>query len=110
MSVYAIAQLWIHDAATYGRYVDRFMGVMKNYKRRVLAADESPVVLEGSWDGSKIVVISFPDEASFREWAKSPEYLEIAEGPEGRGEIGDRAGEGNSGARRGGENVTRGRG
>jgi hypothetical protein len=29
MSVYAIAQLWIHDPATYGRYVDRFMGVME---------------------------------------------------------------------------------
>jgi uncharacterized protein (DUF1330 family) len=79
MSVYAIAQLWIHDAAAYGRYVDRFTDVMKNYKGRVLVADESPVVLEGSWDGSKIVVISFPDEASFREWAESPEYLEIAE-------------------------------
>ena len=78
MSVYAIAQLWIHDRATYGRYVDRFMGVMKNYKGRVLVADESPVVLEGAWDGNKIVVISFPDEAAFRAWAESPEYLEIA--------------------------------
>jgi uncharacterized protein (DUF1330 family) len=78
MSVYAIAQLWIHDPATYGRYVDRFMGVMKNYKGRVLVADESPVVLEGAWDGNKIVVISFPDEAAFRAWAESPEYLEIA--------------------------------
>jgi uncharacterized protein (DUF1330 family) len=78
MSVYAIAQLWIHDPATYGRYVGRFMGVMKNYKGRVLVADESPAVLEGAWDGNKIVVISFPDEASFHDWAESPEYLEIA--------------------------------
>jgi uncharacterized protein (DUF1330 family) len=78
MSVYAIAQLWIHDAAIYGRYVNRFMGVMENYKGRVLVADESPEVVEGAWDGDKVVVISFPDEASFREWAESPEYLEIA--------------------------------
>ena len=67
MSVYAIAQLWIHNPATYGRYVGRFMEVFKNYKGRVLAADESPVVLEGAWDGDKVVVVSFPDEASFRD-------------------------------------------
>jgi uncharacterized protein (DUF1330 family) len=79
MSVYAIAQLWIHDPARYGRYVERFMGVMKNYKGRVVVADEHPLVLEGAWDGSKIVVISFPDEPAFRAWAESPEYLEIAE-------------------------------
>jgi uncharacterized protein (DUF1330 family) len=79
MSVYAIAQLWIHDAARYGRYVERFMDVFKNYKGRVLAADSSPVVFEGPWDGNRIVVLSFPDEASFRDWAESPEYQEIAE-------------------------------
>jgi uncharacterized protein (DUF1330 family) len=62
----------------YGRYVDRFMNVFKNYKGRVLVADESPVVLEGAWDGDKVVMVSFPDEASFRDWAESPEYLEIA--------------------------------
>jgi uncharacterized protein (DUF1330 family) len=60
------------------RYVERFMGVMKNYQGRVLVADEHPVVLEGAWDGNKIVVISFPDEPAFRAWAESPEYLEIA--------------------------------
>jgi hypothetical protein len=32
MSVYVIAQLWIHDPVTYGRYVDRFMSVFKKYK------------------------------------------------------------------------------
>ena len=79
MSVYAIAQLWIHDQETYGRYVDRFMGVFKNYKGRVLVADVNPAVLEGAWDGNKIVVVSFPDEASFREWSESAEHLEIAE-------------------------------
>jgi uncharacterized protein (DUF1330 family) len=79
MSVYVIAQLWIHDPARYGRYVERFMDVFKNYKGNVLAADSSPVVFEGPWDGNRMVVLSFPDEASFRDWAESPEYQEIAE-------------------------------
>ncbi len=79
MSVYVIAELWIHDPARYRRYVERFMDVFKKYKGSVLAADASPVVFEGSWDGNRIVVLSFPDEASFRDWAESPEYQEIAE-------------------------------
>ena len=79
MSVYAIAQLWIHNRETYQRYMDRFREVFKNYNGRLLAADESPMVVEGAWDGNKIVVISFPDQASFQEWAESPEYLEIAQ-------------------------------
>ena len=78
MSVYAIAQLWIHDPVTYKRYVDRFMEIFQNYKGRVLVADESPVILEGTWDGDKVIVVSFPTEALFRDWAESSEYLEIA--------------------------------
>jgi uncharacterized protein (DUF1330 family) len=78
MSVYAIAQLWIHDSAAYGRYLNRFMDVFKNYNGRVLVADESPMIIEGAWDGDKVVVLSFPDETSFRAWVESPDYLEIA--------------------------------
>ena len=54
------------------------MGVMKRYKGRLLAADESPQVVEGSWDHQKVVLLSFPDETSFWEWAKSADYQEIA--------------------------------
>ena len=61
MSVYAIAQLKITDRAAYDRYQAKFMGVMKRYRGRVLAADESP-----------------RDEAAFKEWVDSLEYQEIA--------------------------------
>jgi uncharacterized protein (DUF1330 family) len=78
MSVYAIAQLKITDRAAYDRYQAKFMGVMKRYKGRVMAADQSPKVIEGNWDRDKVVVLSFPDEAAFSEWAESPEYQEIS--------------------------------
>ena len=71
--VYAIAQLSITDRATYNRYQQRFMGVMKKFKGRLLAADEHPQVIEGKWDREKIVLLEFPDEPAFREWAESPE-------------------------------------
>jgi uncharacterized protein (DUF1330 family) len=79
MSVYAIAQLWIHDPAAYGRYARRFMEVFEKFQGRVLVADENPLIFEGVCDVDKVVVVSFPDEASFRDWVDSPEYLEIAE-------------------------------
>jgi uncharacterized protein (DUF1330 family) len=76
--VYAVAQLKITDRATYNRYQARFMDVMKKFKGRLLAADEYPQVIEGTWDREKVVLLEFPDEPAFREWAESPEYLEIA--------------------------------
>ena len=79
MSVYAIAQLWIHNPAAYRRYALRFMEVFEKFRGRVLVADENPLIFEGVWDVDKVVVVSFPDEASFRDWVESPEYLEIAE-------------------------------
>jgi len=76
--VYAIAMFKITDRAAYGRYQARFMGAMNRFKGRVLAADEHPVVVEGDWDKDKVVVLSFPSEADFREFAESPEYREIS--------------------------------
>jgi uncharacterized protein (DUF1330 family) len=76
--VYAIAQLKITDRAAYNHYQQRFMSVMKQFKGRVLAADEHPQIVEGQWDREKVVLLEFPDETAFREWAESPEYVEIA--------------------------------
>ena len=76
--VYAIAQLTITDRTAYDRYQQQFMGVMKKFKGRLLAADEHAQVVEGRWDREKVVLLEFPDESAFREWAESPEYTEIA--------------------------------
>ena len=79
MTVYALAQLRIHDAERYGRYMARFMPVLKQYRGRLRAADEAPRVLEGQWwDRNKVVLMQFDDAAAFHGWATSPEYTEIA--------------------------------
>ncbi|TLH63223.1 DUF1330 domain-containing protein [Mycolicibacterium aubagnense] len=54
------------------------MGVFAKYSGTILAADEAPTVIEGDWDRQKVVLMSFPDEQLFREWANSPEYQEIS--------------------------------
>jgi uncharacterized protein (DUF1330 family) len=79
MTVYAIAQLTITNRAAYDRYQAKFMGVMKHFQGRVLAGDETPLVVEGEWNKKKVVLLSFPDEKAFRDWAESPEYQKISE-------------------------------
>ncbi|MBW0015858.1 DUF1330 domain-containing protein [Mycobacterium sp.] len=78
MTVYAIAQLKFTDRAGYDRYQARFMEVFRRHPGTLLAADDSPQVVEGRWDRDKVVLMSFPDEATFRGWAQSPEYQEIS--------------------------------
>jgi uncharacterized protein (DUF1330 family) len=78
VTVYAIAQLRFTDRAAYDRYQIRFLDVFRRHRGTLLAADESPEVIEGQWDRDKVVLMSFPDEAAFRQWADSPEYQEIS--------------------------------
>lgn len=78
MTVYAIAQLRFTDRAAYDRYQSRFMDVFRRHRGTLLAADESPRVVEGQWDRDKVVLMSFPDEADFRAWSDSPDYQEIS--------------------------------
>jgi uncharacterized protein (DUF1330 family) len=77
MTVYVLAQLSMKNRTAYDRYQARFMDVFRRYQGRVLAADESPSVLEGRWDRDKVVLLSFPDERSFAQWERSSAYQEI---------------------------------
>lgn len=76
--VYAIAELTIFDRARYARYVEGFMDVLARHRGRLLVADESPAIVEGAWAHDKIVVLSFPDAASFQAWFDSEDYRAIA--------------------------------
>jgi uncharacterized protein (DUF1330 family) len=78
VTVYAIAQLRFTDRAVYDRYQMRFMEVFGEYRGTLLAADERPQVVEGSWDRKKVVLMSFPDEAEFRSWSESIDYQDIS--------------------------------
>lgn len=55
-----------------------FMPVLTKYGGRVLAADEQPGIVEGQWNGDKVVILAFPDEDTFTAWADSSEYQEIS--------------------------------
>jgi uncharacterized protein (DUF1330 family) len=78
MTVYAVAQISIHDRERYDRYAARFLPVLSRYGGRLLAADEKPEVVEGAWSYQKIVIMSFPDRSTFERWSNSSEYQEIS--------------------------------
>jgi uncharacterized protein (DUF1330 family) len=78
MTVYAMAQISIHDRERYNSYAARFMDVLLKYRGRLLAADERPEVIEGDWPYGKVVLMSFEDRGAFEKWAYSAEYQEIS--------------------------------
>jgi uncharacterized protein (DUF1330 family) len=78
VTVYAIAQLKFTDRAAYDRYQAKFMEVFRRHPGTLLAADESPQVVEGQYDREKVVLMSFPDADAFHGWAQSPEYQQIS--------------------------------
>ena len=77
MPVYFIAQVQINDQAGYQAYQEAaakapFSGV------KVLAMDDKPDVVEGTWAGPKTVILEFETEAKFKEWYHSPAYQAAA--------------------------------
>ena len=78
MSVYVIAQISIHDRDAYEKYQSQFIDVFKKFDGKLLAADLDPQVVEGVWNHEKVVLMEFPDEKTFQDWASSPDYQKIA--------------------------------
>ena len=78
MSVYFVAQVEIHDQAGYDSYGQQAGPSMEGIDVNVIAVDDTPVALEGSWHGPRTVILEFPDEAMFRKWYDSPAYQEAA--------------------------------
>ena len=63
MPVYFIAQVDIHDQAGYDSYAQQAGAACAGLDAKVLAADDTPEVVEGKWHGPRTVMIEFADEA-----------------------------------------------
>jgi len=78
MTIYVVAQLSFKQREAYQRYQARFWDVFRQYRGRLLAADERPSLLEGDWAHDKVVIMSFPDEDACTEFLHSARYEEIS--------------------------------
>ena len=77
MSAYFIANIRIHDEDEYLKYLENVDSVFSKFNGEYLAVDSNPVVLEGNWDYSRLVLIKFPDRDSLCKWYQSDEYQAI---------------------------------
>jgi uncharacterized protein (DUF1330 family) len=78
MAVYIINNMTIHDRAAYDTYVAGFMDIFRKYNGQVLAVQDKPRALEGTWPYDRTVLLSFPSREDARRWSESPEYRAIA--------------------------------
>ena len=75
-----VATIQFTDKDRYDRYAAAFPSVFRDSGGEMLAADETPKLLDGDGgDTDKIVVIRFENEAAARGFLESPEYRRIAE-------------------------------
>lgn len=74
---YFIASITIHDNDEYQKYLEGAAKVFSKYKGTYLTVDNNPKVLEGEWNCTRMVVISFPSEEDFSNWYYSDEYQQI---------------------------------
>ncbi len=77
MSYYFIAQIRIYDETEYRKYIDKSGEVFRKYHGRYLAVDDNPVVLEGDWNYTRSVLISFERKSDFNDWYNSDDYRDI---------------------------------
>ncbi len=78
MSSYFIALIDIHSPEKYEQYLAGYDEVFKKYKGKVLAVEDNPRILEGSWPAGRTVIIKFPNDKELRKWYDSQEYQTIA--------------------------------
>jgi uncharacterized protein (DUF1330 family) len=78
MPVYVVAQLMIHDKARYETYVRAFHATLEPFGGSLLAADETPEQVSGSWPYDKFVLIRFATRDDASAWADSAEYRRLS--------------------------------
>jgi uncharacterized protein (DUF1330 family) len=77
MTQYFAAQIRINDHDEYEKYLDKFDEIFSRYRGEYLAIDESPLLLEGTWNYTKSVLIKFNSKQDFEDWYYSDDYQAI---------------------------------
>lgn len=83
MAVYAIAQGRIGDPQRFNEYLARSGPTLQAHSVKLLAIDESPLVIEGTTDYPRTVILEFESVGHFHRWYDSPEYADARQFREG---------------------------
>jgi len=77
MKYYFVANIRIDDPEEYEKYLEKFDDIFSKHKGEFMVIDENPELLEGTWDNTKIVIISFNSRKDFSDWYFSDDYQSI---------------------------------
>lgn len=78
MTAYVLATITINDRTGYAEYEAGFLEIFQRFKGRMLSVDESPTLLEGTWDVTRTVLIEFPSAEDARAWFDCDDYQALA--------------------------------
>jgi uncharacterized protein (DUF1330 family) len=76
MPVYFIVQAKVLDPEGMAAYGKLAGPTLEGVNVKALAVDDDVQTIEGEWHGSRVVVLEFDSEESFRGWYDSPGYQE----------------------------------
>lgn len=74
---YFVAQIRIKNPEEYYKYLENVDEIFSRFNGEYLATDESPTLLEGTWNYTKSVLIKFKSKEDFEKWYYSDDYQEI---------------------------------
>ena len=77
MPAYVIAQVDVHDPATFKRYADAVPATIAQYGGKYRVRGGAVTAKEGDWSPKRLVMLEFPDMATAHRWYDSPEYQAI---------------------------------
>ena len=77
MAVYVIAQMKVNDVEMYREYGSKVLPTIAAFGGKILAANDSAEVREGTQPYPRTVLGEFPDMESARAWYDSDEYQAI---------------------------------
>ena len=77
MSLMLIVDTKVNNPEAYETYKARARPLVEQHGGRYLVRGGPHKVIEGSWNPTRLVVIEFPDQASFEGFYNSPEYQEV---------------------------------
>jgi uncharacterized protein (DUF1330 family) len=76
MAAYLLVDITVTDPVQYEKYKRLAQAAIARHGGRYLVRGGETVVLEGSWQPKRVVVVEFPDLQRARAFYDSPEYRE----------------------------------
>ena len=75
---YVIFTMLIRDPARFDGYVQKAVSTVLQSGGRPIIAHDAPEVVEGTWHGTRTVVLEFDSVEAARNWYRSSEYQAVA--------------------------------